>query len=170
MPYIALVCEMCRSIAKMGATKVFLLNGHGGNDIPVRAALRELKTEFPKIQFVFACYWALAAKTIKNVRESEMGGLGHACEMEASIMLYLHPEKVNMKKARRDGRSKIPQDTYRKGDMMSSRPIYLVNEFDEISDSGTVGFPDLASAEKGQHFINGIVDEVLEFVDDFAKW
>ncbi|MDB6059325.1 MAG: hypothetical protein JWO95_3169, partial [Verrucomicrobiales bacterium] len=30
MPYIALVCEMCRSIVKMGAKKVFLLNGHGG--------------------------------------------------------------------------------------------------------------------------------------------
>jgi len=170
MPYITLVCEMCRSIAKMGAKKVLLLNGHGGNDIPVRAALRELKTELPKIQFVFANYWSLGAKTINKVRESEMGGLGHACEMEASVMLYLHPEKVNMKKARRDGRDKIPQDTYRKGDMMSSRPIYFVNEFDEISDTGTVGHPDLASAEKGKRFLNGIVDDVLEFVDDFAKW
>lgn len=169
MPYITLVCEMCRSIVKMGAKKIFLLNGHGGNDIPVRAALRELKTEFPKIQFVFASYWALGAQTIKKVRESEMGGLGHACEMEASMMLYLHPEKVNMKKVRRDGRSKN-QDRYRKGDMMTSRPIYFVNEFDEISETGTVGYPDLATAEKGKHFINGIVDEVLEFVDDFAKW
>jgi len=169
MPYINLVCEMCRSIVKMGAKKVFLLNGHGGNDIPVRAALRELKTEFPKVQFVFASYWSLAAGTIKKVRESEMGGLGHACEMEASVMLYLHPEKVNMKKARRDGRRKN-QDHYRQGDMMMSRPVYFVNEFDEISETGTVGFPDLATAEKGKRFLNGIVDEVLEFVDDFAKW
>ncbi len=169
MPYINLVCEMCRSIVKMGAKKVFLLNGHGGNDIPVRAALRELKTEFPKIQFVFVSYWSLAAQTINKVRESEMGGLGHACEMEASVMLYLHPEKVNMKKARRDGRSKN-QDHYRKSDMMTSRPVYFVNEFNEISETGTVGFPDLATAEKGKRFINGIVDEVLDFVDDFAKW
>jgi creatinine amidohydrolase len=169
MPYISLVVEMCRSIAKMGATKVFLLNGHGGNDVPVRAALRELKTEFPKIQFVFASYWSLAAATIKKVRQSEMGGLGHACEMEASVMLYLHPEKVNMKKARRDGRSKN-QDTYRKGDMMMSRPVYFVSAFDEISETGTVGYPDLATAEKGKRFLNGIVEDVVEFVDDFAKW
>jgi creatinine amidohydrolase/Fe(II)-dependent formamide hydrolase-like protein len=45
-----------------------------------------------------------------------------------------------------------------------------VNEFDEISDSGTVGYPDLASGEKGQRFLEGIVNDVLQFVDDFAKW
>src|SRR5580698_5251663 len=56
-PYIQLVLEMCRSIVQMGGKKVFLLNGHGGNDVPVRAALRELKTEFPKVRFVFASYW-----------------------------------------------------------------------------------------------------------------
>src|ERR1017187_3059539 len=48
MPYIQLVVELCRSVVRMGAKKVFLLNGHGGNDVPVRAALRELKTEFPR--------------------------------------------------------------------------------------------------------------------------
>ena len=73
-------------------------------------------------------------------------------------MLYLHPEKVNMKKARRDSRSKS-QARYRKSDMMMSRPVYFVNEFNEISETGTVGFPDLATAEKGKRFINGIVDE-----------
>src|SRR3954468_10708744 len=91
MPYIQLVIELCHSIVKMGAKKVFLLNGHGGNDVPVRAALRELKTEFPKANFVFASYWNLAQQSIKQIRESELGGLGHACEMETSIMLHLHP-------------------------------------------------------------------------------
>src|SRR5437762_13288595 len=63
MPYIQLIIELCGSIVNFGAKKVFLLNGHGGNDIPVRAALRELKTEFPKVKFVFASYWSLAAQS-----------------------------------------------------------------------------------------------------------
>src|SRR6476661_7432583 len=69
MPYIQVVIELCRSVVKMGAKKIFLLNGHGGNDVPLRAALRELKTEFPKAQFVFASYWTLASESIKKVRE-----------------------------------------------------------------------------------------------------
>jgi creatinine amidohydrolase len=168
-PYIQMMTELCHSIAKMGAKKVFLLNGHGGNDLPVKTAMRELKTDFPSIQFVFASYWSLASETIKNVRESGLGGLGHACEMETSVMLYLHPERVKMNLAKPDGRTKF-QDTYRKTEMMHSRPIYLVNEFHEISDTGTVGFPESATAEKGERFVKGIVQDVTAFVDDFAKW
>src|SRR5438876_2965478 len=103
MPYIQLIIELCRSIVNFGARKVFLLNGHGGNDVPVRAAMRELKTEFPKVRIVFASYWTLAAQSIQELRESGAGGLGHACEMETSLMLHLHPTKVKLHLARRDG-------------------------------------------------------------------
>jgi creatinine amidohydrolase len=167
-PYIQMVLELCRSIISMGGRKVFLLNGHGGNDIPIRAALRELKTEFPKAQFVFASYWSIAAQTIKDVRESELGGLGHACEMETSLMLHLHPDRVKMKLAKNGGPKHT--DIYRKTDMQYSRPVYFVNEFHEVSESGVVGEPELASAEKGKNFLAGIVKEVTAFVDDFSKW
>jgi creatinine amidohydrolase len=169
MPYIQMILELCRSIVSLGGKKIFLLNGHGGNDLPVKTAMRELKTEFPLAQFVFASYWSLAAKTIQAVRESELGGLGHACEMETSVMLHLHPDRVKMHLAKPDGRSKF-QDTYRKTDMMHSRPIYFVNEFNEISESGTIGFPQIATAEKGEKFVHGIVQDVTAFVDDFVKW
>jgi creatinine amidohydrolase len=168
MPYIQLLIELCHSVVNMGAQKIFLLNGHGGNDIPARAALRELKSDFPKKQFVFASYWSLAAQTLKDIRESETGGLGHACEMETSIMLHLHPERVKTELARRDGPKH--KDAYRKSDMQYSRPVYFVNEFHEVSKTGTIGHPDLATAEKGERFLDGIVGEVLDFVDEFAKW
>ena len=168
LPYIQLVIELCRSIAGMGAKKVFLLNGHGGNDVPLRAALRELKTEFPKVKFVFASYWSIAAARIKAVRESGPGGLGHACEMETSLMLHLHPERVKLKRARRDGPKHT--DPYRRADMLYGRPVYFVNEFHEVTKTGTVGHPELATAEKGKKFFDGIVEEVTTFVDHFAKW
>ncbi|HSU56712.1 MAG TPA: creatininase family protein [Candidatus Dormibacteraeota bacterium] len=168
MPYIEIVIELCRSVANFGAQKVFLLNGHGGNDVPLRAALRELKTEFPEIKFVFASYWSLAAQTLKTVRESEPGGLGHACEMETSVMLHLHPRRVKLHLAKRDGPKH--KDAYRKSDMQYSRPVYFVNEFHEVTRTGTIGHPDLASAEKGKRFLDGIINDVIAFVDDFANW
>ncbi len=168
MPYIQLAIELCSSIVNLGGEKVFLLNGHGGNDVPLRAALRELKTLFPGIKFVFASYWSLSARTIKEVRESELGGIGHACEMETSIMLHLHPERVKLHLARRDGPKH--KDIYRKSDIQHGRPVYFVNEFHEVTKTGTIGHPDLASAEKGKRFLEGIIQEVLAFVDDFEKW
>ena len=167
-PYINLVIELCSSIANFGARKVFLLNGHGGNDIPVRAAMRELKTKFPDVKFVFASYWTLAAQSFQTIRQSGPGGLGHACEMETSIMLHLHPERVKMKLARRDGPKHT--DVYRKADMFHSRPVYFVNEFDEITRSGVIGHPESATAEKGKRFLESAVTDVTAFVDDFLKW
>jgi creatinine amidohydrolase len=166
--YIRLVTELGKSIASMGAKKVFMLNGHGGNDTPLRAALRELKTEVPQTRFVFASYWTLAAKTLRDVRESELGGMGHACEMETSIMLLLDPDRVKMDRAVRDGPTFT--DPYRLADMQHGRPVFFVNEFHEVTKSGVMGHPDLASAEKGRRFLDGIVDEVAAFVKHFVTW
>jgi len=171
MHYIAVIQDLCRSILSMGVTRILLLNGHGGNDIPVRAALREVKTELrgrPGVHVLYASYWMLAAESIRQIRESELGGLGHACEMETSLMLHLHSDRVRMKLARRDG----PKHTsrYRKADMQYAKPVYSVNEFHEISESGVVGHPDLATAEKGQQFFEAIVRDVAAFVEDFLTW
>jgi len=171
MDYIRLIVNLCRSMVHMGARRIFLLNGHGGNDVPVRAAMREVKTSFRKISglhVVYAAYWSLAAQTIREVRESEMGGVSHACEMETSLMLHLSPKQVRMARARRDG----PQhpSPFRKADMQLAKPVYYVSEFDELSNTGTIGHPDLATAEKGRRFLEGIVGEVTAFVDDFVTW
>jgi creatinine amidohydrolase len=168
MPYISLVLELCDSIVKMGGQKVFLLNGHGGNDVPIRAGLRELKSAFPKTKFVFASYWSLANQTIKAIRKSDLGGIGHACEMETSIMLHLHPRRVKLPLARRDGPKHT--DPYRRSDMQYARPVYFVNEFDEVTKTGTIGHPDLATAAKGKKFLDGIVTDVVTFIDEFVKW
>ena len=169
--YIALIRDLCHSMVGMGARKIFLLNGHGGNDIPVRCALRELKTDLNDVEglhIVYASYWMLATKSIKERRESPLGGMGHACELETSVMLHLHPDTVHMDRAKRDG----PQDTssYRKGDLLLGKPIYYVSEFHELSESGVVGHPDLATAAKGKEFLNAIVKDVTAFIDDFLSW
>jgi creatinine amidohydrolase len=171
MHYVDVIVDMCASLLRAGARKIFLLNGHGGNDIPVRAALRELKSDRAATagtHVVFSSYWQIASATISRHRESGPGGVSHACEMETSIMLHLHPERVRMARARRDG--PMHPSPYRKADMQLVKPVYYVSEFDELSESGVIGHPDLASAEKGRLFLEGIVSEVGTFVDDFLTW
>jgi creatinine amidohydrolase len=168
LPYVQVIIEMARSIVSMGGRTIFFLNGHGGNDLPVRVALRELKSEFADVTMTVASYWSLAAESIRGIRESGLGGLGHACELETSLMLHLHPERVRMNLAKRDGPD-YP-DALRRTDMQHARPMYLVEEFSELSNSGTVGFPEMANASKGKKFFEGIVEEVVRFVDEAAAW
>lgn len=176
--YIALIRSVCRSFAAMGFDRLLLLNGHGGNDVPCRAALCEIKEEHPALHVLFASYWTLAAGAFGNIRSSPMGGMGHACEMETSVMLAVHPEHVTMAKAKDDGplirRGKRnspepPVSPLRSvPDMLRPPPYFIVRNFDEISDNGTIGAPTLASAEKGRHFLEAAVDAVCELVIAYA--
>jgi creatinine amidohydrolase len=171
MPYVEMIRGMCRSLVAMGARKILLLNGHGGNDIPCKAALRELKSEFESLKnlyIAYATYWNLAAAAFTAIRESPSGGMGHACEMETSVMLATHPELVDTAKATRGGPSE--ERGYRTIDMLKSEPYFLIAEFDEFSDTGVIGMPEFATAEKGHEFLEAAAQGVVRFLDEFAKW
>ncbi len=171
LPYVEMIRGVCRSLVQLGATKILLLNGHGGNDVPARAALRELKSELadrPDVYIVFAHYWHLAADAIAAIRSSPRGGLGHACELETSLMLTLHGDLVYEGLGVTDGPH--DQGPWRIGDMLHGQPYYIVNEFDEISRTGTVGMPEQATADKGARFLDAIVGRVGAFVDEFLTW
>ncbi len=171
IPYVEMICGICRSLIAIGARKIFLLNGHGGNDIPCKAAQRELKTEFEALQdlyIVYATYWNLAAEQFNEIRSSPPGGMGHACEMETSVLLARHPELVDMTKARRGGPS--PEMGYRTLDMLKTPPFSLINEFDEISENGVIGAPELATAEKGVQFLEAATQAVVSLLDEMDTW
>lgn len=171
MPYIEMIRGMCRSVIAMGARRILLLNGHGGNDIPCKAALRELKSEFEELRdlyIAYAAYWNLAAADFTAIRESPIGGMGHACEMETSILLSTHPELVDTSKAVRGGPS--PDRGFRTIDMLKGEPFFMINEFDEFSASGVIGMPDFATPEKGERFLQAAAEAAARFIDEFATW
>jgi creatinine amidohydrolase len=171
MPYIQMISGVCRSLVEMGARKILLLNGHGGNDIPCKAAQRELKSEFEALRdlyIVYATYWNLAAERFGQIRSSPVGGMGHACEMETSVLLAKNPELVDMSKAKHGGPS--PESGYRHTDMLKPPPFSLINEFDEISENGVIGTPELASVAKGEQFLDAAVEGVTALLKEMRGW
>ncbi|HWB84680.1 MAG TPA: creatininase family protein [Bryobacteraceae bacterium] len=166
--YIFLIENICRSCAAMGFRRIFLLNGHGGNDVPCRAALCQLKCEMPDVRIAFASYWTLASEAFGRIRSSPPGGMNHACEMETSIMLALHPDQVRAEKIKDDGPVTRSGNAQRIPDMLRAQPYYMVRNFDELSGSGTLGCPTQASADKGVLFLDAAVDAARTWVTAFA--
>jgi creatinine amidohydrolase len=172
-PYMDLIKGLCDSLVLMGFRKVLLLNGHGGNEIVTKAALREIKSKheaIPDLKIGFSSYWVLGGHTLQQTRESLLGGVGHACEMETAMMLRIRPESVDMSKARTTIGPFGTDNKYRLLDAQHSRPVYFVDEFSEVSDNGGIGNPELATAEKGEKFLDGFTREILHFIDEFASW
>jgi creatinine amidohydrolase len=170
-PYIEMIRGMCRSLVAMGARRILLLNGHGGNDIPCKAALRELKTEFeemPDLYIAYATYWNLASAEFQKIRESPEGGMGHACEMETSILLAKEPSDVDLTQAVRGGPSE--ERGFKTIDMLKGEAFFMINEFDEFSETGVIGMPEFATAEKGEKFLAAAAEGVVRFLEQFGKW
>ena len=171
MPYVEMIRGICRSLVAMGARRILLLNGHGGNDVPCKAALRELKSEFeamPELYIAYATYWNLAAEEFTAIRESPEGGMGHACEMETSIVLAERPELVDKARAQRGGQT--AEYGFRTVDMLKGQPFFMINEFDEFSDNGAIGMPEFATPEKGERFLDAAAQGVARFLDEFETW
>src|SRR5262245_6181270 len=92
--YEQLLVELLTPLLRDGFRRVMLLNGHGGNIDPLRVALRRLDTAFPKAVLTGAAYWEVAAAELAALCTGPLKSMGHACEIETSMMLHLRPDLV----------------------------------------------------------------------------
>jgi creatinine amidohydrolase len=113
-------------------------------------------------------YFQLAADEIDAIRDSGPGGTGHAGEFETSVMLHLHPEQVRPEHAVTCYPD--PGSRYLSTDLTRGGRVRTYLDFRDLSGSGVFGDPGLASAEKGQRFLDACTKVLDDFVTDFAQW
>lgn len=158
--YDSALFSVVRSLVPHGFHKFFVLNGHGGNTEPNGIALRKLKAENPNCTFGHSGYFAyLAAEDLQRL-EGPLKEMRHACEAEASLIMYLRPDLVRADKLRDDGLSADP-------------PIRgLIHHFDEITEDGSMGYATLGSPEKGRFFferaVSGVVAEMQRLASGYV--
>tara|TARA_R100001132_G_C3261523_1_gene85512 strand:+ start:225 stop:971 length:747 start_codon:yes stop_codon:yes gene_type:complete len=150
--YETLLCEICESLLNDGFRRVMILNGHGGNIGPMQISLRRLQVDFTNCQLMAASYWSIAEEEIAAVMEGECKTVGHACEAETSLMMYLRPELVD--------ESQLKNCDDYKLDMLEG--IYFCNDMFQRTSQGATGRPDLASATKGKELFSRIVSRLTE--------
>src|SRR5260221_9717397 len=90
--YIDLLNGLLENFIQHGFRRLVFINGHGGNDVPGKQAIFEVRQRLrhrKDLSLIFATYWHLGGKpqfAHKNLRQQEMG---HACELETSMILRL---------------------------------------------------------------------------------
>lgn len=169
--YVQVLCEMIECVIHSGYRKIFFLNGHGGNVTPGAMATNIVKQrhrELDDLWMVFSAYWDLAAAPMKSVQEMESWRLTHACEYETSMVLCLRPDLPEMSVAR-GGTARLDSE-YCFPDYSSPSRVMATYLFDEVTLTGAMGRPDLATAEKGEKLLEVISAEIIRFLRDFQKW
>src|SRR5262249_32263486 len=100
--YERVLVEVCESVIRAGFRRLLLLNGHGGNIDPLHVALRRLDVAHPNAILTGAAYWELAENELAKLCEGPRKSVGHACEIETSMMLHLRPDLVRLELIRND--------------------------------------------------------------------
>jgi creatinine amidohydrolase len=160
--YLDLLRDLAENFLGHGFKRLLFLNGHGGNIIPGRQAVFELRQKYRQrtdLLLLFSCYWDLAKPF------DEKGGyvqheMGHACEWETSMMLRLAPNLVVGEV------NKL--ETVPFGDGFS--PAYRGWTTNDRTPTGHIGSPQHATAEKGEHLFSSFAAGAVAFLERVETW
>jgi len=160
--------EIVTSLAHHGFRKFMLLNGHGGNVNKLDVLAEKLRYGGnSNLKVVSVTYWHLIQKEIEAIRESPIGGMGHACELETSLMLAAHPELVRSDRLDKDGPSQ--PSGFVRHDMFQGGSVTVVQTFKEMTRHGGFGDPTQASAEKGEKILEAVLAKLSQVVGEIRS-
>jgi creatinine amidohydrolase len=95
--YIAFIMDLAESVAAMGGRRLVLLNGHGGNEDPLRVVANELVYERRlDLAVAAASYWILGREALGPDLPGPVPG--HAGNFETSCVLALRPDLVRLER------------------------------------------------------------------------
>lgn len=148
--YESMLVELLAPLLDDGFRRVLVLNGHGGNIDPMRGALRRLDRAYPRAILTGAAYWDIAEHEIAALCEGPLKAVGHACEVETSLMLHLRPDLVRRESIRDD-----PETT---PGVLGG--LTWARDFGRRTGHGVVGHPEAADGERGGRMLAAIVGRV----------
>jgi len=154
--------NVASSVLGQGFSTLVLFNAHGGNQGIGQVALERTGAAHPEARVVFTSWWRLAGPELLEISESGPGGVGHACELETSILLDFAPELVRTDLI--PERTSKPALRYDDSDMLRSSRASLYRRMSQVADSGVAGTPREATAVKGRAAIDAIVTELTGLV------
>ncbi|MBW2148937.1 MAG: creatininase family protein [Deltaproteobacteria bacterium] len=167
------IMDVCNSLIFHGFKKILILNGHRvANLAPIEIAAAKLRNTTQA--YVAVVDLALiVTEEIRQIFESDVGGFGHADEIETSFMLYKHPELVDMTKAGKNISPTISRfsnsfsipDNALSGNRFFSTPT--IEEWRKSTEPyGFKGDASLGTSEKGEKIFKAIVANVIEFIQE----
>jgi creatinine amidohydrolase len=166
---IAMVEDIVGSVVRHGFRRVLIINGHGGNGGVIDVAASKLgHAHYGKARVAALTYFQLARDAIAALRKSRTGGMGHAGEFETAMVQHVRPDLVRMEDAATHYPD--PGSVYLTTDLLGASAIRTYHDFGDLSPSGTLGDPSLASPEAGAAFFAAVADALAAFIDDFRGW
>lgn len=161
--------EVCSSLVEHGFYRLLILNGHRPNgtacDCAARAVVDAHAPRRP-VEVTAVSYWEPAAAAVHALRKSEVGGMGHACELETSFQMATRPHLVKMERLEGVTPPLVKWDL-----VAPVEPSRTYMSWPAAADGhpGIFGDPFSASPESGRKFLDAIVDGLVAMLESIER-
>lgn len=162
--------EVIHTLTLRGFDRFYFMSGHGGNTSFLVNIVKYAGERHKRI-FCATAYLYLSSpdgiSTLEKYRTSNIGGMGHACELETSFMLHLRPELVHMERVR-DDIDFISTPSYYM-DWVEGGALVANPSWYDDSIYGAYGAGSLATAEKGAVWLKAAIQEKVKHVAEIHE-
>lgn len=159
--YYRMLFDLVESLVTSGFRRIFILNGHGGNNELIQLVARDIALKHP-VRVGAASYWNIAMSELLRVNTDAFASVpGHSGIYETSQMLALHPELVQEPRPHREPSDRF---TYRIDPPFRLEAHGFWKEMEGYTDS-----PDRATAEQGKRYLEAVVGAVSDALVEFCK-
>lgn len=153
-----LVYDVGMSVARCGAQKLVMINGHGGNGPALAFAAQMINRD----AHIFTCVESGETSDIDIAAMADTVNDVHAGEIETSTSLALRPGLVRTDRLQ----AAVPRFSSRFLDFSNQRAVDWQAHTARISPTGVMGDPTRATVEKGRRMWDVMVRNLVEFVED----
>lgn len=162
-----LVEDVLNSLIYHGFKKIIIVNGHREANLPpLKIALSRVRNRTGAFIGIADPFYinAVAGKELSDVKP---GGIGHAEELETSVMYHRHPELCSPDKAvnniPKSHNKYLQHDPNVFGDkILTASDVYHYKAV--TNNVGVMGDASTASAEKGEEYQERMVNNLVEFL------
>lgn len=147
----SLMEDVAHSLAYSGITKLIIMNAHGGNYVINNFAQEKNLDQHRILLLPTRQHWqeALVRAGLEKTSDQDM----HAGESETSILMYACPDSIRAQEVA--------------DHQADERPLLHLRGIGGYTESGIIGFPSLASADKGRKLLAELIACMDSAIQEF---
>lgn len=158
----ALLTDVGESVYRAGFRKLILMNAHGGQPQILDIVARDLHVAHEDFEVFPFFVWRVPHITKQLLTEKEAALGIHAGDAETSLILSVLPDTVHMDRAIAEYPHGLPTDSLLT--LERNLPIPWVTR--DISQSGVIGDPTVATPEKGDRILTSLAEGWVRVIQD----
>jgi creatinine amidohydrolase len=158
------------TLVGLGFTRFYLLSGHGGNLSFLVNVVKYAGEKYPQIFCATAFLYLSGPQgvaALETRRQSSQGGMGHACELETSLILHLRPELIHLECAVDETDFVTTPNYYM--DWIDGGALTANPPWEDDTRTGAYGAGSLGTAEKGEYWLKAAIAEKVAHVAEIHE-